>query len=148
MPCQKTAFYFPCRLFFPEEDVDGSAKQVPVLANLVLQVALVGILDPLRQVAEEDERGHVSPLQHGDVLDLDIFSLDSRWREGLDVGLQDVVELRGGNGDTAVVIDVDRRLEHLVDALLGERRAKDDGEIGERGKAVADGGLEVVKGLL
>ena len=46
-------------LFFAEKQVDGRSVQVPVLANLVLQVALVGVFDPLRQVAEEDERGHM-----------------------------------------------------------------------------------------
>ena len=67
--------------------------QVPVLSNLVLDIPLVGVLDPLREVAEEDECGHVCSLQHGDVLDLDIFSLHSGGRIGLDIGLQHVVEL-------------------------------------------------------
>ena len=105
-------------LLLAEEQVDYRAVQVPVLAYLVLQVALVGVLDPLRQIAEEDECGHMGALEHRDVLDLDIFALDGRWWEGLDVGLQQVVELRGGNRGATVVIDVNRCLEHLVDALL------------------------------
>ena len=64
-----------------------------MLSNLVLQIALVGILDPLRQVAEEDERGHMGTLEHGDVLDLDVLALDRRGREGLDHLLHDIVEL-------------------------------------------------------
>ena len=80
-------------LFLAEEEVDGRAMQVPVLTDFVLQVALVGILDPLRQVAEEDERGHMGSLEHGDVFDLDILALDCGRREGGDVGLQHVVEL-------------------------------------------------------
>ena len=64
-----------------------------MLADFVLQIALVGILDPLRQVAEEDERGHMGALEHGDVLDLDVLALDSGGREGLDGFLHDIVEL-------------------------------------------------------
>ena len=67
--------------------------QVPVLAYLVLQVALVGILNPLRQVAEEDERRHMGSLEHGDVLDFDVLALDSRGRVCLNGLLQHVVEL-------------------------------------------------------
>ena len=80
-------------LLLAEKQVDGCAMQVPVVAYLVLEVALVGVLDPLRQVAEEDEGGHVCALEHGDVLDLDILALDCGWRVGLDIGLQHVVEL-------------------------------------------------------
>ena len=64
-------------LFLAEKQVDNGSVQVPVLANLVVEVALVRILDPLRQVAEEDEGGHMGTLEHGDVLDLDILALDS-----------------------------------------------------------------------
>ena len=42
-------------LFFPHENVDGSAFEVPVFTYLVLQVSAVGLLDPLWQVAEEYE---------------------------------------------------------------------------------------------
>ena len=122
--------------------------QVPVFADLVFKISLVGVPDPLGQVAEEDERGHVCALEHRDVLDLYILALDRWWREGGDVGLQDVVELRGGYGQVTVVVDVEGRLQHLVDALLGERRAKDDGEIGKGCKTFPDSGLEVVKCLL
>ena len=80
-------------LFLAEEQVDDSSVQVPVLPDLVLEVALVGVLDPLRQVAEEDEGGHMGTLKHGDVFDFDIFALDSGRRVGLDGLLQHVVEL-------------------------------------------------------
>ena len=135
-------------LFLTEEQVDGCSVQVPVLAYLVLKVALVGVSNPLRQVAEEDERGHIGALEHGDVLDFDIFPLDGRRRECRDVGLQRVVQLRCGDGRAAVVVHLDGRLQHLVDALLGERRPEDDGEVGERGEALADSSLEVVKSTL
>ena len=81
------------RLFLAEEQIDDGSVQVPILTNLVLEITLVGVPDPLRQVAEEDEGGHMGTLEHGDVLDLDIFSLHSGGRIGLDVGLQHVVEL-------------------------------------------------------
>ena len=108
------------QLFLAEEQVDGCSMQVPVLAYLVFEIALVGILDPLRQVAEEDERGDIGTLEHCDVLDFDIFALDRRRREGRDVGLQRVVQLRRRDGRAAVVVHLDGGLQHLVDALLGE----------------------------
>ena len=80
-------------LFLAEEQVDGRAMHVPVLADFVLQIALVGILDPLRQVAEKDKRGHMGTLEHGDVLDLDVLALDSGGRVGLNGLLQHIVEL-------------------------------------------------------
>ena len=80
-------------LLLPEEEVDGRAVQVPVLAYLVLEVTLVGILDPLRQVAEEDKRGNMGALEHRYVLDLDVLALNSGRREGLDGFLHDIVEL-------------------------------------------------------
>ena len=122
--------------------------QVPVLAYLVLQVALVGILDPLRQVTEEDERGNMGALEHGEVFNFHILALDGGGRERLDGGLQHVVELRGGNSNVAVVVNLLGGLQHLVDALLGERRTKDDGEVGERCKTLTDGCLKVVDSLL
>ena len=82
-----------CALLLAEEQVDGRAVQVPVLADLVLEIALVRVLDPLRQVAEEDERGNVGALEHRDVLDLDVLALDGGRRERLDGGLHHVVEL-------------------------------------------------------
>ena len=118
--------------------------QVPILAYLVLQETLVGIFDPLRQVAEEDKRWHMRTLEHGDIFNLHILTFYGRGRERLDEFLHHIVELRCRNGDVAVVVHVNGRLQHLVDALLGERRTKDDGEVGERGEALADGGLEVV----
>ena len=132
----------------PEEQVDGCAMQIPVLANLVFQIAFVGILDPLRQVAEEDERGNLCSLEHGDILDFHILALDGRGRKRLDGGLQDVVQLRGRDDNLAVVIHLDCGLQHLVDALLGNGRPEDDGEVGERCEAFADGRLEVIDGLL
>ena len=80
-------------LFFAEEQIDGCSVQIPVLTNLVLQVALVRILDPLREVAEEDERGYMRSLEHGDVLDLDVLALHCGRRERLNGGLHHVVEL-------------------------------------------------------
>ena len=45
---KKILYFFCNKLLFPKENVDGSAEQVPVLADFVLQVALVGVLYPLR----------------------------------------------------------------------------------------------------
>ena len=50
--------------------------------------------------------------------------------------------------DVTVLVHLLGGLEHLEDALLGERRCEDDGEIHERGHAVVDGVLKRVDDLL
>ena len=50
----------PCKsrksdLFFAHKHVDGRSGVVPILANLVLEIAQIGLFHPLREVAEEDE---------------------------------------------------------------------------------------------
>ncbi len=138
-----------CRLgFVAEEEADGGAGEVPVLADLVLEVAAVGFLDPLGEVAEEDEGGHLCVFEHGDVLYLDELSFVGGGREGGDVFLEHAVDLGGGDGAAAVLVYVDGGLYHLVDALFGECGAEDYGEVGEGCEALADGGFEVLDGGL
>ena len=50
----------PRRLLLADENLDGRPVEIPVLAQLILQESAVRLLDPLRQVAEEGERGHTA----------------------------------------------------------------------------------------
>ena len=61
-------------LFFAHEEGDVGAVEVPVVADLVLEEAAVGLFDPLGQVAEEDEGGYDGVFEHGDVFYLDVFA--------------------------------------------------------------------------
>ena len=70
-------------LLLAEVKVDRCATEIPFLANLVLKIALVRILNPLWQVTEEDKRWHSCLLEHGDVLNLDVLALGGRgWHSG------------------------------------------------------------------
>lgn len=60
--------------FITHEDGYRSAEEVPVLAYLVLEEAPVWLLDPLREVAEEDKRRYDGILEHRYVFDLDEFA--------------------------------------------------------------------------
>lgn len=135
-------------LFLAHVDGDGGAGEVPLLADLVLEVAAVGLLDPLRKVAEEDEGGYLRALEHGYVFYLDVLALVRGWRIGADDLEQVVVELRCRNDAAPVLVDVLRGLENLEDALFCQGRAEDDGEIVEGRETSAYGILEMLDGLL
>lgn len=62
-------------LFLSDIDVYRCAGEVPALAYLVLQEALVGLLDILGQICEEYERGYSCAGQLHAVLDLDVLAL-------------------------------------------------------------------------
>ena len=133
----------PYRLFLTEIKVDWRAFQVPTLANLVFEVAFVWVLDPLWQIAEEHERRNARLFEHGHIFYLHHLALSGWWWICADDFLHGVVELRCGNDALAVLIHLDCLFQHLVDALLGERRAEDDGEVGEWRKALANGILHI-----
>ena len=61
--------------FFAHKHVDGGAGEVPVLAYLVLEITLVRLFHPLRQVAEEHKGGGDGILELGYVFDFDKFTL-------------------------------------------------------------------------
>ena len=122
--------------------------EVPFLAYLVFEIAAVWFLDPLGQVAEEDERRDGRALEHGDVFDLDELAFVG----GRGIGRDDLehvgVELRGGDDALTVLAYLKGGLEHAEDALLGEGRGKDDGEVSEGREAGAYRLLVVAYGLL
>ena len=62
-------------LFLAHVYVDRGSREVPVFTNLVFEIAAVGLLDPLREIAEEYKRGYLRSLEHGDIFDLHVLAL-------------------------------------------------------------------------
>ena len=81
----------PRGLLLADENLDGRPVEIPVLAQLILQESAVRFLDPLRQVAEEGERGHTARRKLGDILDLDVLSLPGGRRRLFDDRKHDLV---------------------------------------------------------
>ena len=81
-------------LFLADEDVNWSSGEVPALANLVLEEALIGFLDVLRQVGVENKRGDARVGKLGTILDLDVLALHGGWGIGFDEGKHLLIELR------------------------------------------------------
>ena len=77
-----------------------------------------------------------------DVLDLDVLALDRGRRCLFDDRQHDFVELGGTNAALAVEINLLGSFEDLEDALFGDSRSEDDGEIDEWCHALTDGSLE------
>ena len=67
------------RLLLTDEDIDGSAGEIPAFPYLVLQKTLIRLLDVLRQVAVEDEGRDARVAYLGTILYLDVLALDG-WR--------------------------------------------------------------------
>jgi hypothetical protein len=71
-------------LLLSDEHVDGTTRQLPVLANLVLEEALVGFLHILWQIGIEHEGWNLRVRHLRAILNLDVLSFDGGWRIGLD----------------------------------------------------------------
>ena len=108
-------------LLLTNKDIDRCTGEGPVLPDLVLQKALIGILDPLRQVAEKDERGYATRRKLGNILDLDILSFTCGRGIVLNDRQHHLVQL--GSRDTlgTILINHLRRLQHLQDTLFRQR---------------------------
>ena len=65
-----------CDLFLSNKDIDGCATEVPTLANLVFQEALIGLLDVLWQVGVEYESWNLRICGLRTIFDLDVLTLD------------------------------------------------------------------------
>ena len=121
--------------------------EVPVLAYLVFQKTAVGFLNPLWQIAEEYECRDDGILEHRDVFYLHEFAFVAGRRSDGDLLKHVGVELRGGYDPAAVLVDVDRCFQYLVDALLCDGRGEDDRKVGERGELAAYGLFEAFLGF-
>lgn len=117
--------------------------EVPVVADFILKVTTVGVLDPLREVTEEYECRYGRAFKHSHILDFDIFALVGRRRVRCDGLKHDGVKLGGGDGAFAVVVHFNGGLEHLEDALFCQGRGEDNGKIDKRGEAVTYRRLEM-----
>ena len=73
--CNSINSQFSTSLLLPDEDIDRSAAEIPLLPDFVLKETLVGILDVLRQVCKEYECGYLRTLQLCAVLYLDVLTL-------------------------------------------------------------------------
>ena len=150
--CLWLLFGMDCRgqmwLFLPDEHVDGAAVHGPILSYLVFEEPAVVFFHILRQIGVEDEGRYLRVGQLCAILDFDVFPFDAWWGKGLDDGQHDLVEL--GRTDACLPIEVDLlgRFEHAENALLGEGRGEDDGEIYEGRHAAAYGGFEGVDDFL
>ena len=117
-----------------DDHLDGRALEAVGLPQAVLDVPLVGEVEQLRRVAEQDEGGG-SHLGLGHVVDLESLAL-VRGRLDAHHGLtQHVVE--GARGDTEVGLLVDRldQIIQAVDALTRLGGDEGDGGVGHVGQA-------------
>ena len=103
-----------------------------MLSELVLEEALVRVLDVLREIAEEGE-GRELRRELGDVLDLHVLALPGRRRRLLDDREEGLVEPCGRNLLRIVRIDFICRIEYVLDALHVEDGSEDDRDVVERG---------------
>lgn len=135
-------------LFVSHENVDRCTLEVPMFADLVLEIASIGVFDPLGKVAEEYERRDLCAFEHRDIFDFNIFAFVAWWRIGGDVFLQDGVELRGRHRPLAVFVYIDSSFDDFKDALFCQCRCEYYGKVDKGGEAVADGGFIVLDGRL
>ena len=80
-------------LLLPYKHVYRAAVHGPVVADLVLKETTIRLLDILRQVGIEHERGNLCVRDLRAILDLDILALGRWWRISLDERQHHLVEL-------------------------------------------------------
>ena len=124
------------RLFLPDIDLYRAAGQGETLAELVFEEALVGLLDVLREVAEEGE-GRETSRQLGDVLDLHVFALPCRRRGLFDYREQGLVQASRRDLRRVVRPDLGGGLEHVLDALHLQDRGEYDRDVVKGGETAA-----------
>ena len=138
-------------LLLTDKDVDGRTAEVPLLAHVVLQKTAIRLLHVLRQIGKEHKRRYLRIGQLGDVLYLDVLALYRGGRISLDEREHLFVEAGRGDARRAIAVNAAGFFEHLQNALLGEGRSENDGEVGKGGETLADGlleGLHHLHGLL
>ena len=130
------------QLFLTNEYVDGWTRHCPIVSYLVFQESFVWLFDVLRQVCIENKRWNLSVWQLSAILNLDVFSLNRWWWEGLYQWKHYLVQLRCAHMIFSVEINLLSCFEHFEDALLCECRRKDNGEVGKWSHSLANCGLE------
>ena len=76
------------------ENIYGSAAEIPILANAILEKAAVMFLDILRKVCKKCKRRHTCVGKLGAILNLYILALGCRGRRFLDNGNNKNVMIR------------------------------------------------------
>ena len=100
-------------LLLPYKHVYRAAVHGPVVADLVLKETAIRLLDILRQVGIEHERGDLCVRDLRAILDLDILALGRWWRISLDERQHHLVELGCAHLRCAVLINLLCELQHL-----------------------------------
>ena len=118
-------------LLLSEIDLNRYSRKIPLIANLILQVAAIRLLDILRQIDKERKLRRGSR-QLRSVLDTDIFTLCRCGWIILNNRKDIVVKLRCRNAAATRIIYSDSLLQHLQYTLFVDYRGKDDGDIIER----------------
>ncbi len=118
-------------LFLAHEHLHRAACQVEVLAEFVLQEALVWILDVLRQVAEERECRE-SGRKLGHILDFHQLALPHRRWIILDFRKHCIHELGSAYLARVIVPYVCDLIQHIQDSLLLQHGCEDDRHVIER----------------
>ena len=121
------------------ENIYGSAAEIPILANAILEKAAVMFLDILRKVCKKCKRRHTCVGKLGAILNLYILALGCRGRRFLDNGKQNIVKLRSRNFGGSAHLHVLCCFKHLEYALFRHCRSKNYGEIHKRSHARANG---------
>ena len=131
-------------LFLADKDIDGRSRKIPPTAQLVFQEPAIRLFHVLRQIGKEYKGRYLRVGQLRHILYFDVFALPCRWRIVLYQRQEILVEFGSGNLAHLVFIYAQCRFHHLVDALFGQGRGKDDGEIRKGRQTLTDGGFEVL----
>ena len=108
---------------FPENEADGRSLEAEALAQVILQIALVGEVHQLLAVDEKYERRRAGALL-GRIVDLEAAAAGDRWLEaGLRIG-QSLVEHARGDAAAVLFIGGLHGGEHGIYPLAGKRGQK------------------------
>ena len=131
-------------LFFAHKHIYRSAGKVPMFAYFVFEISAIWLFNPLRQIAEENECGHLSTFKHGNIFNLHEFAFIAwRWICS-DIFLHHGVELRCGYCAFAVCVYFGCSFKNFEYSLFCQCRCKYDGEICKRGETFAYGSFVVL----
>ena len=122
--------------------------EIPVRTYLIFKITSIRLFHPLRQVAEEDKCRDTRSFEHRDVLYLYVLSLVGWRRICGNVLLKHSVKLMSRHLATTVLINIDIRLKHFVDSLLGKGRTENNRKIHKGSELVSYRILKMLDGNL
>ena len=113
-----------------EEHADGGAFEAECFAEAVFQVAIVGEVDGLGVVDEEDEGGWVDSCLGG-IVDFESLAAVEGGVVAAHGFLDDFVEAGGGDAEEAHVGDIEDGFEYGLYVVAGFGGGEDDGCVGD-----------------